>query len=298
MNRLHGRRVAVVFERRLLAGWGVVIWLWVLCEGSFCFGAEEVNEAEPNFTPGQEVRVNAKNKQIGGGHFMVYVPSDYTADKDWPVIFVYHGMNGQPTTWPMRQATKGEGFIVIGMGYVEHKKGRVSKGEYADYLKRERRSVLEVRRYAAKYLRIDEKRMFVSGFSMGGWHTSEMLEVSPKFWAGGVIFAAGRSRNLRAVSDRTDSTALRGKPIYIAAGETDENLKAAKKAVVFYEQLGAKVTFEEFKGCGHGFDPSGSQLLYSWLIANGWVGDDESDAGGKKPASETDAANKQDEEML
>lgn len=284
-------------ERRLLGGWSVVIWLWVLCASPFCFGAEEVNEAEPNFAPGQEWRVNAGSKQIGGGHFMVYVPSDYMADRDWPVIFVYHGMNGQPTTWPMRQATKGEGFIIIGMGYVEHKKGRVSKGEYADYLKRERKSVLEVRRYVEKYLLIDQKRMFVSGFSKGGWHASEMLEVSPKFWAGGLIFAAGRSRNLRAVSDTTDRTALRGKPIYIAAGETDENLKAAKKAVVFYEQLGAKVTFEEFKGCGHGFDPSGSQLLYSWLIANGWEGDNEPKDGGNKPALETEAVNKQGEEM-
>jgi predicted esterase len=67
--------------------------------------------------------------------------------------------------------------------------------------------------------------------------------------------------------------ALRGKAIYIGAGETDPNLESAKKAAAYYEHLGAKVTFEMFKGEGHSFDPSGSEILQKWLLCrNGCFG--------------------------
>ncbi|MHC4719736.1 MAG: dienelactone hydrolase family protein [Planctomycetota bacterium] len=142
-------------------------------------------------------------------------------------------------------------------------------GQYSNYVKSERRSVLEVKRYVREHLRIDEKRLFVTGFSMGGWHSSLLLESSPKVWAGGVIFAAGRSRNVNAITTAANKSALRGKPIYIGAGESDVNLKPAKKAAAYYRKLGAEVTFEEFAGHGHSFDPSGSEMLYNWLITNG-----------------------------
>jgi len=239
------------------------------------FGAEEGSKKkELKFEPGQEVKIEVDNARIGGGHFVVYVPSDYTEEKAWPVIFVYHGMNGTPTTWPFKQATKGKGFIVVGMGYVASEKGPMSKGQYINYFKKERRSVLAVKRYVSKYLRVDNDCLFVTGYSKGGWHTAAMLAVSGKVWAGGVIFAAGRSRNADALATEEGKKALRGKAIYIGAGETDPNLEPAKKAAAYYERLGAKVTFEMFKGEGHSFDPSGSEILQEWLISNGGVAGD------------------------
>ena len=195
-------------------------------------------------------------------------------------------MNAQPTTWPFRQATRGKGCIIIGMGYVPQEKGKMTKGQYVNYMRHERRSVLEVKRQVSKELRIGENRLFVGGFSKGGWHSSAMLESSPKVWAGAVIFAAGRSRSVELISTAAGKKALRGKSIYIGAGEKDMNLRAAKRAAVYYEQLGAKVTFEEFKGAGHGFDPTGSKILYNWLVINSSVEDDKPVEGDK--SAETD----------
>ena len=260
----------MVFDRRLPLVLLVFIWLFSISfEGSIVAAAKPSGKDEPRFAPGEEVRVDTDSERIGGDHFIVYVPTDYTEEKSWPVIFCYHGKSGQPTTWPFRQATRGEGFIIIGMGYFPRPKGKIRKGQYSNYVKSERRSVLEVKRYVREHLRIDEKRLFVTGFSMGGWHSSLLLESGPKVWAGGVIFAAGRSRNVNAVTTAANKSALRGKPIYIGAGENDVNLKPAKKAAAYYRQLGAEVTFEEFKGRGHGFDPSGSEILYNWLVTNG-----------------------------
>ena len=78
--------------------------------------------------------------------------------------------------------------------------------------------------------------------------------------------------------------ALRGKPIYIGAGEKDVNLASAKKAAAYYERVGAEVTFEEYKGAEHVFDPTKPKKLYNWLIANSSVENAQSDktnSGGR-----------------
>lgn len=260
----------MVFDRRLLFVLLFFIWLSsISIEGLIVAEGKPSGKDEPRFVPGEEVRIDTDNERMGGDHFTVYVPSNYTEEKSWPVIFCYHGKSGQPSTWPFRQATRGEGFIIIGMGYFPRPKGKITRGQYSKYVKSERRSVLEVKRYVREHLNIDEKRLFVTGFSMGGWHSSLLLESGPKVWAGGVIFAAGRSRNVNAITTAANKSALRGKPIYIGAGESDVNLKPAKKAAAYYRKLGAEVTFEEFEGHGHSFDPSGSEILYNWLVTNG-----------------------------
>ena len=240
-----------------------------LCMAASLFAAEKPKKTEPpRFVPGEEVRIKTDSKDISGGHFVVYVPSDYTDEQDWPVIFCFHGQSGEPTTWPFRQAADGKGFVVVGMGYVPHGKGKMTRKQYTEYLKRERKSILEVRKYVSEHMSVDRSRLFIGGYSKGGWHSSVILECTAKSWAGAVIFAAGRSRNADAVTSVADKRVLRGKPIYIGAGENDVNITAAKKALKYYQGLGAKVTFEEVKGEGHSFAATKSEIFRNWLIAN------------------------------
>ena len=273
----------MTFNKQLLSGSSIGIFLLCFCAGGVLFAADKPSRiGRRRFVPGEEVRIDIDNKYIGGDHFLVYVPTDYTNDRDWPVIFVYHGMDAQPTTWPFRQAARGKGCIIVGMGYVEQEKGKMTKGQYVKYMRSERRSVLEVKRQVSEHLKIDEDRLFVGGFSKGGWHSSAMIESSPKVWAGAVIFAAGRSRSVGLISTAGDRRALRDIPIYIGAGEKDANLRSAKKAAAYYKRLRAEVTFEEFKGAGHGFDPTGSEILYNWLVTNSLMENNKYDEAGEK----------------
>lgn len=241
---------------------------------------EKINDH--NFAPGREARIDVNSKLVGIDHFMVYVPSDYNDNQDWPVIFFYHGQGGQPTTWPFKQITGGIGFVVIGMAY--DVLGSENPTTESQYFYCQRKTVLEVKKYISRRLRINDKRFFVTGCSAGGWYTSAMFESGPKVWAGAVILAAGRWQNADLITTDSDRMALRGKPIYIGAGEKDMNLAAAKKATAYYESMGAKVTFEEYKGAEHTCDPSRPKKLYDWLIANGSVEDaqsDKTDYGGR-----------------
>jgi len=277
----------MTFNKRLLSASVVFVPLLCFCIAGLLFAEDKPEKTDdPKFVPGEEVRIEVDNEDIGGDHFLVYVPADYTDERDWPVIFVYHGKGGQPTTWPFRQITRGKGSIVIGMGYLHRGKANLTKSQYINHFKRERKSVLEVKRYVSKHLRIDEKRFFVTGYSKGGWHTAAMLESGAKIWAGAVIFAAGRSRNVGLITSAANKRALRDKPIYIGAGEKEVNLAPAKRAAAYYERWGAKVTFEEYKGAGHVFDPTTSKILYNWLLANSATDYAESDEADEGKAAE------------
>lgn len=83
------------FNKRLISVSGLFIGLLCFWIVGLVFAAGKAQKADdPKFVLGTEVRIDVDNKHIGGDHFLVYVPSDYTEKKDWPVIFVYHGASG------------------------------------------------------------------------------------------------------------------------------------------------------------------------------------------------------------
>ena len=223
---------------------------------------KDQNDQEPVFTPGQETRVDMEKV---GGHFVVYVPSDYDAEKKWPIIFCYHGLNGQPNTGPFRQVTGGKGFIIIGMEYLERGQKKQRWSEYRQYVMRELRSINIVDRYVNKRLSINPKLRFIGGFSKGGWQASAFGDHSAGQWAGIAIIGAGRAWRDRPLPN---SRAMRGQAVYIGAGENENNIVPARKAADFYRKHGADVTFEQYDGLGHQMKLD-STVLRDWLWLNG-----------------------------
>ncbi|MCX5632300.1 MAG: hypothetical protein NTW93_01270 [Phycisphaerae bacterium] len=58
-----------------------------------------------------------------------------------------------------------------------------------------------------------------------------------------------------------DAASLAGRYVYIGAGETDQNLEAAKKANRYFTNRNADVTFEIYPGLGHQINPKAPKLL-------------------------------------
>jgi predicted esterase len=252
---------------RAFAGFDIL--LFCFCTPALLFATDKPKIPEPlKFEPGQEVRIDVNDKDIGGDYFVVYVPSDYTDEHDWPAIFFFNGVGSGPSTQLFRSVTEGKGFIIIGIEYVKTGTGRMTQGQYINNIKRELKSIYKVQKRASEYFRIDKKRLFLTGFSKGGWLSADLIEQNAKPWAGAAIIAAGRRQILPPPAD--GRSLLRGKPIYIGAGEKDENMPAAKKAREFFRRRGADVTFEEYKGLGHMFKAD-SKVLHDWLITNSAV---------------------------
>ncbi|MBM4037289.1 MAG: hypothetical protein FJ290_02145 [Planctomycetes bacterium] len=218
-------------------------------------------EPSPALSPGKETQVD--DPKVGGGYFVVYVPSDYSPRRRWPAIFCYHGQGGKPTSWPFKDILGGKSFVIVGMGYCDDRDRRMTMPEFDRYLAREEASVANALAWAEKRLKVDKEQLLVGGFSMGGWMASSMGETAPKLWAGVAILGAGRQKLDLPMSD---PAAVRGKPIYIGAGDKDPNFPHAKKAVDFYTKAGAKVTFEEYTGLAHQMKRD-STVLRDWLLA-------------------------------
>jgi poly(3-hydroxybutyrate) depolymerase len=245
-----------------LSALGVPIYLLCLCVNTLLFAAEQPkNVSRQRFVAGQEVRIDVNDKRIGGNCFVVYVPSDYNDTRSWPVIFYYHGTGSKPSTKLFRTNTAGKGFIIIGMENVRGVEDKMTREQYIDYLNRELASILAVKAYVSRELKIDEKRLFITGRSMGGWLVSAIAERSAKTWAGIAVFCAERS----SIVLPGNKIAMRGKPVYIGTGENDQNRPAALKAAAYYRRLKAKVTFEVYKGLGHKTDDK-SVTLHNWLL--------------------------------
>jgi predicted esterase len=232
----------------------------------FILVAKSLSAAEPNgvgdkmFLPGQEVRVEAGSGDVGGGRFLVYVPTDYNESRNWPVIFYYHGAGESLSTQRFQIASGSKGFIIVAMEFCDAPEGSITRSQYMAYVRREQKSVEAARVYIARHLKIDRTKMLLVGVSRGGWLVADMADLNASPWTGMAIFCAGR----RGIIPPTAGTGVRGKNIYIGTGESDQNLEAAKKAADVYRREGAKVTLDIYPGLGHAVDPN-SPTLRKWL---------------------------------
>jgi len=217
-----------------------------------------------HLAPGAEVRLEAKAAQ---NTFLVYVPLDYTPERPWPIIFCYHGYNGSATTWPFKQVTKGEGFIIVGMNYA-------TKGYHQELAPHktgpEKAFFDEALRIVSAHLNVDPAFVFMGGYSQGGYSTTALGEQMLDRLAGRLVLGAGR-RDVDQDPPPLDK--LRGKPVFFGVGELDDpHYLRAKKAAEVYRQWGADVTFEAWPGETHGLSPNWLQkttLMHEWLIAHG-----------------------------
>ncbi len=207
----------------------------------------------------------------------VYLPSNYSEDRLWPVVFHYHGTGGRPTTDIPKAYTGGRDFVIVGMEY------RVTTGlpkGVRDYLDAEIALLREVRTKLAGKIRIDPKRTYVGGFSQGGWFASEFAEKFMADFAGAYILGAGKRK-----PDKRRTVPIGKKPIYIGVGQLDPNYFYGVDAIKHFRDLGATVTFDEFLAMDHHM-PMGRSLtaaFVQWWKLEGAKGD------GSSPRPEADA---------
>ena len=208
----------------------------------------------------------------GGPAMKVFLPSNYQPARTWPVVFFYHGAGGSPDTTWVRRLTDERDFIVAAMPYVAEGTSAGTPLERGDRLKSEHRAFQHALKWLAANARVDESSVFLAGISKGGWTAGSLWEMDPARVKGLIILLAGRQPG-----PSPESAAMRGRPVYIGAGETDPNLLAAMRARLHYRQCGALVCFDVFEGIGHQ-TPADPVRLRHWLRVHGLARQEDSDA--------------------
>jgi hypothetical protein len=237
--------------------WGMSTFLWVVvCLGELPGGALLATTAAdttgiPLFKPGKEYHVVTDNRAIGTQSFNLYVPRDYTADRNWPVIFRYKGRGDKYNPIICRGGRSNicdRGAIVAGMGYFKQPKGKMTQAQFTNDIGRELKSIQEVKRLMSKHLRIDDERLFISGSSAGGWLAANLLEYRAQAWAGAMIFVAGRHTSASILTNEASVQAFQGLPVFFGAtlpgASHGANYPWAVQGAAIYENRGAIVTFQ------------------------------------------------------
>jgi len=225
------------------------------------------------------------------GFYVVYFPPNYDPTKKWPAIFCYHGLNSPPTTLPYRDFVEGKNFVIVGMDYFWDSMNASSKID---------RDVELAKRFVpalVKKYNLDPNYLIVAGNSAGGFAASGIAERTLSFWRGIMILGAGRYDDLHQRpktpsvflnpkvakiygssfvvppgSSKKGEKSLNGMPVYIGVGEHDVNWSWADKAGQYYQSKGANITFETYKGLGHGSYPL-TDVLCQWLLQKGPYGE-------------------------
>ena len=214
-------------------------------------------------SPGTEVRITAPKT---GKTFLLYIPVDYTDKRPFPVIFCYHGYRGTATTWPFKQVTKGEGFIVVGMNYATDT--YYNKLRFTETAK-EKIFFDEALEIVSTRVNVAQDYIFMGGYSQGGYSTTVLGEQLLDQLAGNLVLGAGRCY---VDMNPPPAERIRGHPFFYGVGELDDpHYPRAKRALQFYTECGADVTFEGWKDETHKLSPQWmtKTKMREWLITYG-----------------------------
>ena len=185
----------------------------------------------------------------------IWKPDDFDVAKKYPAIVYYHGTGEGPTASFIQEMTGGRDFVLVGMAYKNPGAYQYTAQEISDSLG----FLNAMKKTLEKSLSVDPDRIYVGGFSKGGWHAAMLLD-RDRDLAGGMILGAG------VFEKRPDSQKFSGMlPVFIGCGRYDGNYPQALGALVYFRKLGADVTLSTWADTGHEYPKDESEMLRQWM---------------------------------
>jgi predicted peptidase len=200
----------------------------------------------------------------GESKYVVYVPKDYRKDKAYPVILFLHG-SGESGTDGIKQTQVGLGkaiksiesfpFLVV----FPQSHERTWKADSKDG-KRAMAILAEVE----KNWKVDAKRVYLTGLSMGGYGTWSLAAAHPTRWAAIAPVCGG--------GNPADAAKIKSIPVWCFHGDADKAVSVEKSRAMIkaLKDVGAEPKYDEYPGVGHNsWDRAyATKELYSWMLAH------------------------------
>lgn len=200
--------------------------------------------------------------------YVLFVPHDYKGDKEYPLILFLHGAGerGDDGEAPVKQgignAIKFKGkegkfpFLVI-FPQAATKSNWLADGDDA-------KRALAILAETQKTYKVDSKRIYLTGLSMGGYGTWSLAAALPDKWAAIAPICGG--------GNPADASKIKHIPCWCFHGDQDGAVKVQKSRdmIKALQDAGASPRYSEYPFVGHNsWDPAYvTEELYSWLLAN------------------------------
>jgi predicted esterase len=174
--------------------------------------------------------------------YRIFIPAAYDGSKPTPLVVALHGMGGDENSMfdGYKETLKREadrlGFIVA------CPKGRDSASMYRGSAEQD---VLDVMKEVERDYRIDLKRVYLMGHSMGGYGTWSVAIAHPELFAAlGPISGGG---------DTNGMVKIKNIPEYVVHGDDDRtvNVSQSRRMVEAGKKAGVPITYVEIPGGSH-----------------------------------------------
>ena len=203
--------------------------------------------------------------EIADLKFQIHAPDTYEKDHPLPLVMFLHGVgergednerqvNGLPKAFASTENQEARPCIVVAPQCPTDQFW--SNAEITE-------RVISLTEDLAEHLPVDQNRIYLSGFSMGGYGTWAVLASDPKLYAAAIPISGGGNpayaRDLKRI------------PIWNFHGDKDESVSVtqSREMVEALEKVNADITYTEFEGAGHGIadrvvrDPKVQEWLFS-----------------------------------
>ncbi|HUG93834.1 MAG TPA: dienelactone hydrolase family protein [Planctomycetaceae bacterium] len=205
----------------------------------------------------------------GDHRYVVFLPRDYERRGDWPVIVSLHGASERGTDvrkpltvglGPIVKARAATFPFVVVFPQCEDVDGRALTGWNADSA--DARRMLAMLDEVLNDLKVDRRRVILTGWSMGAYGTWNLAAAYPGRFHAVVPVAGG--------GDPADAARLKDLPVWAFHGGNDRAVPASesRKMIEALRAAGGQPRYTEVAGAGHDVwrDVYAGDVLYRWML--------------------------------
>jgi phospholipase/carboxylesterase len=204
--------------------------------------------------------VHAGNERDERGGFSLFVPENYTPDREWPLIVACHGGSGHGSDflWSWVREARTRGCILIAPTSVDRTWSIMEPRDD------DAPNLLRIVEFIGERYRLDRERMLLTGMSDGGTYTllaglSGTLPFTHLAPFSGVLHPL--------LLDNGGMIRAAGMPVYLVHGVLDWmfSVERARMAAELLGKAGAQITYREIEDLSHTYARDENAAVLDWM---------------------------------
>jgi predicted esterase len=234
-------------------------------------GSVSSAETEPGKLPSTMLDRVGTEPGAAGAKYVLHVPAGYESEKTYPLVVFLHGSQVYGTDGRRQLATGLPSYMRKDPEYLKQHDAALRQTfivfpqsrARSFFLGDDAELVMAVVRDVQRHYRVDPRRIYLTGLSMGGYGVWNLAIRYPEVWAAIAPVCGG--------GEPAKATAIKDIPCWVWHGDKDDRVpvQLARDMVAALKAAGGNPKYTELPGVGHSaYGPAyKSAEFWTWLLA-------------------------------